>query len=192
MKNKILSILSSYLQVFPQEQERQSILKKYLETHNEEECIDWNNFDGHIVAGGFIYAIEDKKFLTLYHKDLNMYTYPGGHMDKEDKNPLETAKREISEETGLKNLFQLKVTEEELVPIDIDTHIIGHNDRLNLPEHYHFDIRYLFSIDKIKDIELDQSELSDYKWISIKELYNDPNYGKIASKIEQLIPINKK
>lgn len=191
MKKTLLSILQNYLQVFTKEEERQSIFKKYLDTHSDDECVDWNNFEGHIVAGGFIYAIKEKKFLALYHKDLHMYTYPGGHADKTDKNPLETSKREIEEETGLENLKQIKVTNKDLIPIDIDTHIISYNDRLNLPEHYHFDFRYLFVIDKIKDIKLDYSELSDYKWINIKELYSDPNLKKVANKIEQLLITEK-
>lgn len=53
----------------------------------------------------------------------------------------------IYEETGLKNLKQLMLSENELVPIDIDTHLIEFNKRLNLPSHYHFDFRYLFTVD---------------------------------------------
>ncbi len=55
MKNMILTILNSYLEIFPEEQERQSKLISYLKLHKDTEINDWNNFDGHIVAGGFIY-----------------------------------------------------------------------------------------------------------------------------------------
>lgn len=47
------------------------------------------------------------------------------------------------EKTGLSNLEQLKLFENEQIPVDIDTHLIGYNKRLNLPAHYHFDFRYL-------------------------------------------------
>lgn len=187
MKNIIKEILSNYLKIFPKEQVRQSILTNYLETHNDNEMIDWNNFDGHIVAGGFIYAIEEKRFLVLHHKDLDMYLYPGGHVDEMDKTPLETSFREVKEETGLENLKQLTITDNSLIPIDIDTHRAKYNQRLNLPEHYHFDFRYLFVIDKIENIKIDTEETSDYKWIDIVDLYNDPHYGKIAIKIEHLL-----
>lgn len=191
MKKMILTILDKYLNEYPQEQDRQSILKKYLENHNEKEINDWNNFDGHAVAGGFIYAIKEKKFLVLHHKDLDMYVYPGGHIDETDKSPLETAFREIEEETGLDNLKQIKLTNDELVPIDIDTHVIAYNKRLDLPEHYHFDFRYLFAINKIEDIQIDTEESSCYKWIDILDLYNAPCYGKIANKIERILIKNK-
>ena len=192
MKESLINLLNSYLILFPEESERQKLLIEYLESHKDDELIDWNNFDGHIVAGGFIYAKEENKFLVLYHNDLKMFLYPGGHVDNDDVNTLFAAKREIYEETGLNDLEQLIVSDNELIPIDIDTHKIGYNERLNLPEHYHFDFRYLFVVDKIQDIKTDVEEMSGYKWISLDELTNDPNYGKVATKIKKLIPQNSK
>lgn len=190
MKDNLIALLNSYLILFPEEQERQKILIQYLQSHQNDEVVDWNNFDGHIVAGGFIYAKEENKFLVLYHNDLKMFLYPGGHIDSNDVNILTAAKREIAEETGLNDLEQLIVSDNELIPIDIDTHKIGYNERLNLPEHYHFDFRYLFVVDKIQDIKTDEDEMSGYKWISLDELTNDPNYGRVATKIKRLIPQN--
>ncbi len=190
MINNLLKILNDYLLLYPEERQRQSQLVTYLKNHNDEEIIDWNNFDGHIVAGGFIYAKEEHKFLVLFHKDLNMFLYPGGHVNNNDKSPLQAAKREIMEETGLNNLEQLKLAKNELIPIDIDTHLIKYNDRLNLPEHYHFDFRYLFIVDKISKIKIEEDELSNYKWIDINELKNDLNYGKVANKILKILSLD--
>jgi len=192
MKDNLIVLLNSYLILFPEEQERQKILIQYLQSHQNDEVVDWNNFDGHIVAGGFIYAKEENKFLVLYHNDLKMFLYPGGHVDSNDVNTLTAAKREIAEETGLNDLKQLIVSDNELLPIDIDTHKIGYNERLNLPEHYHFDFRYLFVVDKIQDIKTDEDEMSGYKWISLDELTNDPNYGRVATKIKRLVLENSK
>jgi len=187
MRMNLISIINNYLLLFPDEQQRQSVFIDYLKKHDYEEIIDWNNFDGHIVASGFIYAKEEQKFLVLFHNDLKMFLYPGGHVDSKDINLLEAAKREILEETGLCNLQQLKISTDELVPVDIDTHMISYNDRLNLPEHHHFDFRYLFMVDRISDIKTDDEELSNYKWISIEELNSDPNYGTVANKIKKLV-----
>ena len=112
-----------------------------------------------------------------------MFLYLGGHINIDDTTPIIAAKREVKEETGLINLEVLKISDDELIPIDIDAHIIDYNYRLDLPEHYHFDFRYLFLIDKISEINLDIEEFSEYKWISIDELMNDSNYGKIAKKL---------
>ena len=111
MRNNLLKILDDYLLLFPEEKERQSRLLVYLEKSNDKDIINWNNFNGHIVAGGFIYAKKEQKFLVLYHKDLKIFLYPGGHVNNNEKSPLQTAKREIMEETGLKNLEQLKLSE---------------------------------------------------------------------------------
>ena len=73
MKDILSKILNDYLLMFPEERQRQDILINYLNKSKNEELIDWNNFNGHIVAGGFIYAKEENKFLVLYHKDLKMY-----------------------------------------------------------------------------------------------------------------------
>lgn len=191
MRQQLLNLLEKYLLLFPEEQQRQIDLINYLNSHTDDELTDWNNFDGHIVAGGFIYAKEENKFLVLYHNDLKMFLYPGGHVDSSDVNTLEASKREILEETGLSNLEQLKLSEDSLIPIDIGTHIIGYNERLNLPEHYHFDFRYLFMVDKISDIKTDTEELSSYKWISVEELSSDQNYGMIANKIMKVLSSNK-
>ena len=131
MRDILVKVLNEYLLLFPDEQERQSILTNYLKAHSDLEITNWNNFDGHIVAGGFIYAKEEKKFLVLYHNDLKMFLYPGGHIESNDVNPLYASKREILEETGLNDLEQLKVSNNELIPIDIDTHMIDYNERLN-------------------------------------------------------------
>ena len=188
MKADFLNILNEYLLLFPDEQERLRQLIEFLSNHTIKELTDWNNFDGHIVASGFVYSIEDEKFLVLYHNDLKMYLYPGGHVDNNDNTILSAAEREVKEETGLVDFKLLELTKNKMVPIDIDTHRIGYNERLNLPEHFHFDFRYLFVIDKISDIHIDTEEMSDYKWIDINELRDDLNYGKVAKKIERLLP----
>ena len=177
MKDLVLKIINEYLNTFPNEKERQEIFIKYLNDHKDEELTDWNNFDGHIVASGFVYAKEEQKFLVIYHNDLKMFLYPGGHIDSRDVNPLEAARREVKEETGI------EVSNSELVPIDIDTHLIPYNERLDLPEHYHFDFRYLFTIENIQEVKLDLTESSEFKWISIDELKADKNYGKIVDKL---------
>ncbi|MBQ3511210.1 MAG: NUDIX hydrolase [Bacilli bacterium] len=187
VKEKVKELLRSYLEIFPEEHERQKILLNYLETATNENITDWNNFNGHLVAGGFIYSKNDQKFLVLYHKELKMYLYPGGHIDRDDLTPLEAALREIKEETSLSDLTQLTLTNNPLLPFDIDTHIIPYNEYRKLPEHYHFDIRYLFTTDSTDNISIDKEEASNYKWIDIKELEKDPNYGKIVTKIKKLI-----
>lgn len=115
-----------------------------------------------------------------------MFLYPGGHISSNDVNPLETSKREILEETGFDDIDEIVLSNNELIPIDIDTHIIPYNERLKLPEHYHFEFRYLFTTQSIKEVKLDLSESLNFKWISIDELRDDKSYGKIVEKLKKI------
>ena len=65
------------------------------------------------------------------------------------------------------------------------------NERLKIPEHYHYDFRYLFTVDKIEDVNMDSEELDNYKWISMEELEHDPNYGRIVGKIKNILDFSK-
>lgn len=187
MKEIILEVLGKYLNKFPDEKERQTKLIKYLEKYDNLQIVNYNNFEGHITASGFIYSLEEKKFLMIFHKKAQAYLNPGGHSDLEDKNPLVTAKREIMEETGVKDLKTINIVDNEIVPIDIDTHIIPFDAKKNLPAHYHFDFCYLFVVDKIKDIKIAEEEVQNYKLVNIDELYNNKHYGKRMFKIEEMI-----
>ena len=183
-------LVKEYLKIFPEECERQ---KEFLEYLNDESNIyrwnDWNNFSGHMVAGGFIYSKKEKKILMIYHKDLKMYLHPGGHVDKTEADLLDTAIREIYEEVGLKDLKLIFIADDKAVPFDIDTHKIEYNKRLNLPEHYHFEFRYLFEIDEIIPIHIDENEISEYVWKDIDELKNDVKYEKCYKKLKKYIEV---
>lgn len=183
MKDKVINIVNKYSKIFKDEDV--TLLNKFLENHNDEEIIDWNNFDGHIVASGFLYAKKEDKFLVLFHKDMNTYIYPGGHVDKGDADPLDAAKREVEEETGVCHFKVLGVMSDELVPMDIDIHTIPYNERLDLPEHFHFDFRYLFVVDEICRVFIDSEESNGYKWVGLNEL-NTYVSGNMCSKISKL------
>ena len=185
MKDLFLELINKYLYLFPEEKEKYSTFTEYLKNNND--ITDWNNFNGHVVVGGFIYAKQEKKFLVIYHNDLKMYLYPGGHIDNSDLNPLEAVKREIKEETGISNINEIILSDNKLVPIDINIHMIPYNERLDLKEHYHYEFRYLFTIDSIQEVTLDTTESSSFKWIDINELKDNENFGEIVKKFEGII-----
>ena len=180
-------IVKEYLKLYPNEMTRIESLQNYLKSQDENKICDWNNINGHLTAGGFIYSKVNKKFLVLWHKDLKMFLYPGGHCEDFQYCPLDTAKNEVAEETGIKKFNTLNINDNEIVPIDIDIHMIPYNTRINMPEHYHFDFRYLFVVDGVEDIVIDENELSSYKWIDCEELKEDANYGNILNKIEKYL-----
>ncbi len=60
-------------------------------------------------VGAFIYKIEEEKifFLLVYSKRNNEWGFPKGHIEP-NETELETAKREIKEETGITDLEFIK------------------------------------------------------------------------------------
>ncbi len=186
MKTELVEILNKYLELFPDEKLRLKEFISFLENSSDEKIIDWNNFLGHVVASGFVYSIKDKKFLVLFHKDLKMDLYPGGHLDQKDKSVLDAAIREIKEETGIENFKELPIDSDPMVPLDIDVQDIPYNERLHLPTHLHFDFRYLFLTLHVLPVKPDEEEMDRYQWISLEKMrYN--GYGVIVDKIETLL-----
>lgn len=58
-----------------------------------------------ICAGGIV--INKKRILIVYEKNSKIYSFPKGHK-KNNESLIENAKREIFEETGIKNLSLIK------------------------------------------------------------------------------------
>ena len=190
MVKQYLDIVKKYLNLFPSERDRLHIFVNYLNSAKDSEICDWNNANGHITCGAFLYSKASKQFLTLYHKDLQMYLYAGGHLEKCNKTPLDRAVLELIEESGISKAKNLPVCKDDvLIPIDIDTHIIPFNAKYNMPEHYHFDLRYLFVIEGEQNIKIDETEMSGYKWISEQELAQDKNFGMIIKKLRAILKI---
>lgn len=188
MKELIVDALNSYLDIFSSEKNKLSLLIEFLDKSSESEVIDWNNEKGHVTVGAFIYCESDDKFLVLYHKDLDMFLYPGGHIDSGDKSLLDALLREVYEECGIKELKLLDICSNGM-PFDIDCHIIPYNSRVGMAEHYHFDFRYLYYVDSCVDIDFDRDEMSSYKWVDSCDLVLDKNFG---STVQKLIDIKNK
>lgn len=185
MRDEIINATNDYLDMFSGERERLAPLLSFLESSNSRSVYDWNN-DGHVTVGGFVYARDDDKFLVLYHKDLDMYLYPGGHIDLEDKTLLDAVYREVFEETGISNLSLAPLCSLGM-PIDIDIHLIPYNERVGMREHYHYDFRYLYFTDSVCSVKYDSNEMSSYKWVPSHELINDKNFGNTVGKLMDIL-----
>lgn len=95
----------------------------------------------HFVATG--YVVRDHKTLLLFHKKLQLWLPPGGHID-EGELPEEALRREVREETGL----EIEILSPRRTPDPADgkvryLHVPHHVQLEDIPNHaQHIDLIY--------------------------------------------------
>lgn len=117
------------------------------------------------------------KLLLLFHKKLNRWLIPGGHIEY-GENPIEAAKREIFEETNIKEVdfFSLKpisdVNYSDAKSIGAPEFIFEEkiSPYKNEPEHIHIDMIYFASTNKTGNEKFNIKESLGIRWASIDEL----------------------
>lgn len=123
-----------------------------------------NTLDGHITASAFIVDPTHLFTLLVWHEKLARWLQPGGHCEESDESTLAAAVREIEEETGLDS-SQLKQV--GVGVFDVDAHRIP--ARRDVPEHWHYDIRYLFEADRAAPTQ------AGANWVSIEQMLAHPH-----------------
>ena len=167
---KMIAQIDQYLKRFPEEEQRLTHLKNQLQ--NSENLWTRKNFNGH---------------LMIHHVNLNKRLAPGGHWENWDNELLDTAKREVLEETGISQIrladWHLK---NQLLPIDIDTHPIPENPKKQEDAHVHHDFRYVFFLDQGQDISLQLEEVSSAEWKKLSEITKENGNSGIEKVIEKI------
>jgi 8-oxo-dGTP pyrophosphatase MutT (NUDIX family) len=115
------------------------------------------------------FLIYNNKVLLVYHKKLNFWLPPGGHIEK-NETPDETVLREFKEEVGLdveilnRNdvLMEGKIVKQLAVPFYVNVHNVG--------DHDHCCLFYLCTTKYPEKIKINKSELKDFGWFSAEEL----------------------
>jgi 8-oxo-dGTP pyrophosphatase MutT (NUDIX family) len=177
-----LNIINEYFNNFPQDRDNLLILQNQLKV--PQNIFDRDNNMGHIVANALI--INKDEVLLIFHNKLKKFIQPGGHVDPSDKSIIDATIREIKEETGLKNIMLDPWHKENKIPIFIETHQMPESKKEE--KHLHHDFIYVFHTDT-KKIELQISEVSDFKWEKINNiLEKNPNsfVGKSLKRVNEI------
>lgn len=107
----------------------------------EPSCLERSCRSAHLTASALVLSPDETKVLLLYHRKLQRWLQPGGHAD--GRSDLEeVARQEVQEETGLE-LLQLLARG----VFDLDIHKIPAAG--SMPEHLHYDVRFLFRADSM-------------------------------------------
>lgn len=140
------------------------VLREFLE--QDQEYYLRSNQYGHITGSSFVLNDSMDEALLILHKKYNKWVASGGHVD-EGETAKQASKRETGEEVGLDNIKLLKP---EI--FDIDVHRIPAATKKGVfePEHWHFDVRYLYKAEKGAKVEANMEETNGYQWNSLKML----------------------
>lgn len=114
---------------------------------------------GHVTASGFVASPDRNSVALIHHRKLDRWLQPGGHLESDDADLESAARREIAEEIGIDDLTSLGL-------FDIDIHTFP--QRGDIPEHFHFDVRYAFIAGTSRLQVLDG--VIDARWVAFDDL----------------------
>ena len=92
---------------------------------------------GHITATGLVLAPDGEQLLLVHHRRLDRWLLPGGHVDREDAEIWDSARREVIEETGAR---LATATRPRLAGLDVH----GIPLKRGEPYHLHHDLIFQF------------------------------------------------
>ena len=140
-RNLLITLLKSYKNNSLITHEEQTMFEhtwKFVNTVPN--CFERSNLYGHVTGSAFIVDASGTQTLLMHHKKLNIWVQLGGHADG-DHDVCRVANKEAEEESGITNFTLLSPQ-----IYDLDVHVIP--ERKMEPEHFHFDIRFLFQAPK--------------------------------------------
>lgn len=134
---------------------------------------------GHVTASAFVLDRHRSSVLLIHHAKLDRWLQPGGHVEPGDRDVEAAARREVREETGLGSLVGVDAGG---APFDLDVHVIP--ARGALPEHRHFDVRFLFAAREGDPSPA--SDARDVRWVGLDDLARvggDHGFRRAAHKL---------
>jgi len=138
------------------------------------------SFDpGHFTASAFVLSPDRSELVLIHHKKLGIWVQPGGHIDAEDVNLEQTARREVEEEVGLPALVPFG---EGGALFDVDIHEIP--ARKSDPAHEHFDARFAF-VASTKTL-VRSEEVADLRWVPLANVASVTSDRSVLRAVEKL------
>jgi 8-oxo-dGTP pyrophosphatase MutT (NUDIX family) len=112
-------------------------LIRMLLSHTSDPFSRYQFTPGHVTCTGFVVAPDGVRILLVHHRRLDRWLLPGGHVEPEDSEIWDSARREVVEETGA------LLTPDPLPSlVGLDVH--GIPSRRSEPYHLHHDLIFRF------------------------------------------------
>lgn len=135
------------------------------------DCFERSLLSGHITGSAWVVSPDRHHVVLIHHRKLGRWLQPGGHADG-DPDVAAVALREAREETGLVSLRFVCRSGEQPPVFDVDVH--GIPARGEVPEHRHYDIRFLVEADPAEPLGV-SDEIENSRWLPVEnlKLYTD-------------------
>ncbi len=174
-RNFLLEKLRSHTTSDAHEEKMRRNTIAFIEQHGN--CFERSLSIGHITGSALIVNAERTHTLLTHHFKLNKWLQLGGHSDG-DPNTVNVALREAQEESGIQNI---KILSENI--FDVDMHLIP--ARKSDPEHFHYDIRFLFEADSSLPFTVSR-ESNELAWVELKKIEDYTQEESILRMVRKL------
>ena len=176
--------IEKYIPYNEQEKNDKKIMLQYLEQFDN--ILTRKNEFAHFTASSWVLNKEKTKVLMIYHNIYQSWAWTGGHADGES-DLLQTAIRELREETGVQNV---KVLDDNIFSLEVIC-VNGHVKKGKyVSSHVHLNLTYLLEVDENEKLQIKEDENSNVRWIPIEEISKKVNEKWIEENIYQ--KLNKK
>ncbi len=163
------TILKSQLEKYRTPYEEESVfIDSFLELTDDPLAYKRERIEGHFTASAWIVNKRRTHTLLTLHRKLGRWLQLGGHADG-DENLIDVAMKEAREESGLKSLVLVDST-----IFDLDKHIIP--ERPHVPEHFHYDVRYILEADINEPLQISDESIS-LAWITFDSVVDMIGYN---------------
>lgn len=163
--------LYDFVAAFPEDLKSQELVLQLLE-HTPAPFSRAQFQPGHVTCTGLVLHPERDAFLLVHHRRLDRWLLPGGHVEPEDAEIWDTARREVIEETGAE-----LVSDGPPKLIGLDVH--GIPPRRREPFHLHHDLIFALraASTRIAPTEEVRGEVRHVVWCSVDDWdrYNLPH-----------------
>ena len=176
--------IEKYIPYNEQEKNDKKIILQYLEQFDN--ILTRENEFAHFTASSWVLNKEKTKVLMIYHNIYQSWAWTGGHTDGES-DLLQTAIRELREETGVQNV---KILDDNIFSLEVIC-VNGHVKKGKyVSSHVHLNLTYLLEVDENEKLQIKEDENSNVRWIPIEEISKKVNEKWIEENIYQ--KLNKK
>ncbi|MFD2574127.1 NUDIX hydrolase [Spirosoma soli] len=165
-REPLLTLLRQYEPTDATEKEMTQVTLDFVQRHPD--CFDRSLLIGHITGSAWIVSPDRERVLLIHHRKLDRWLQPGGHADG-DPDVAAVALREAQEETGLTSLKLVEDQKQNPSIFDVDVHTIP--ARGEVPEHLHYDIRFLLEADPEEPFGFSE-EIKNISWLTLLDVNN--------------------